>query len=216
MIADRPASSPEFIQVLTQAACAFRDRSRDRPSDPNVVSALLAAETAAKQQRLNYPVSALLGQWRLCFTASKRSHRRGEAIVGGGRYLPQFVPARISFDAVGAAAGTEGESEEESEGKSERVTIGNQVQVGLLCLKLTGPAQYPGKKNLLAFDFTQMQLTLGNRSLYRGNIRGGAAQAAAFDQRPISTLPFFAFFLLTPDLIAARGRGGGLALWVRE
>ena len=33
---------------------------------------------------------------------------------------------------------------------------------------------------------------------------------------PIAKLPFFAFFLITENLIAARGRGGGLALWIKD
>jgi len=37
-----------------------------------------------------------------------------------------------------------------------------------------------------------------------------------FYDQPIAKLPFFAFFLVTEDFIAARGRGGGLALWVKE
>ena len=203
MTVDRPASSPpEFICILTQAACAFRDQNGDRPLAPNVVAALLKAEKVAKRERLNYRIDDLLGTWRLCFTANKKAHYQGDKIVGKGAYVPRFVPAQISFDVAAA--------------ELSQIAIGNQVRVGWLTLKLTGPARYSGKKNLLAFDFTQMQLAVGNRSLYRGNIRGGAAQAKAFDNRPIGELPFFAFFLVTPDLIAARGRGGGLALWVRE
>jgi len=34
----------------------------------------------------------------------------------------------------------------------------------LLLFKLTGPAQYLGKKNLLAFDFTHMQLSVFDRA----------------------------------------------------
>ncbi|MBE9256152.1 hypothetical protein IQ228_01760, partial [Dolichospermum sp. LEGE 00246] len=37
-----------------------------------------------------------------------------------------------------------------------------------------------------------------------------------FNEQPIAKLAFFAFFLVTEDMIAARGRGGGLALWIRE
>jgi len=37
-----------------------------------------------------------------------------------------------------------------------------------------------------------------------------------FYDQPIAKLPFFAFFLVTEDFIAARGRGGGLALGLRR
>ena len=37
-----------------------------------------------------------------------------------------------------------------------------------------------------------------------------------FYEKPIAKLPFFVFFLVTENMIAARGKGGGLALWVKE
>jgi len=80
---------------------------------------------------------------------------------------------------------------------------------------LTGPAQYLGKKNLLAFGFTHIQLCLFGRAIFSRELRGGKATAIDFYHQSIAKLPFFAFFLITEDLIAARGRGGGLALWVR-
>ncbi|MBD2057640.1 hypothetical protein H6F88_16720 [Oculatella sp. FACHB-28] len=91
----------------------------------------------------------------------------------------------------------------------------NQIQLGSFKLKFTGPAKYLGKKNLLAFDFTQVQLELGDRSLFTADFRGGKAKKAAFEQIAITKLPFFAFFLVTEEFIAARGRGGGLALWIQ-
>jgi hypothetical protein len=90
------------------------------------------------------------------------------------------------------------------------------VQLGSMLLKLTGPARYLGKKNLLAFDFTQMQISLFGRVIYNGKFGGSKDKIEDFYERAIAKLPFFAFFLVTEDLIAARGRGGGLALWIRE
>jgi len=59
-----------------------------------------------------------------------------------------------------------------------------------------------------------MQLSVFDRAVYSGEFRGGK-EKEIYDQ-PIAKLPFFAFFLVTEDFIAARGRGGGLALWVKE
>ncbi|MBD1995016.1 hypothetical protein H6G00_00005, partial [Leptolyngbya sp. FACHB-541] len=92
----------------------------------------------------------------------------------------------------------------------------NQIQLGGFKLRFTGPAKYLDKKNLLAFDFTQVQFELGERSLFTADFRGGKAKVAAFEQIAIAKLPFFAFFLVTEEFIAARGRGGGLALWIQE
>lgn len=83
-------------------------------------------------------------------------------------------------------------------------------------MKLTGPIKYLGKKNLLAFDFTQMQISLFNWMFVNKQIRSGKVESGNFDNQPIAKLPFFAFFLITENLIAARGRGGGLALWIKD
>jgi hypothetical protein len=84
--------------------------------------------------------------------------------------------------------------------------IANQVQLGPMLLHLTGPAHYLGKKNLLAFDFTYMFISLFSRSVYSRPIRFGKVSAEDFYSQPIAKLPFFAFFIITEDFIAARGR----------
>lgn len=182
------------LSILTAAATL---RSK-RPAPQMVIEALLQAEKAAKQQRLVYPFDLLIGQWQLRFATGVRKVKRGGIALGKGFYLPPFVQGQIGF--------------ERSQSDPSWLGISNQLQVGGLRFQVFGPAKYLSK-NLLAFDFTQMDLNLFGRSLYRGNFRGGQAQAAAFDQKPIAKLPFFSFFLITEDLIAARGRGGGLAIW---
>ena len=194
--------SASFITVLTQAATAFQTKARDRPAAATVVAALLQAEKTAKQEHLLYPFESLLGDWQLCFATATRKVRRGGIALGSGFYVPKIAVAQISFQAeAGAIALGHG-------------AIGNQVEVGAVRLRFTGPAQYPGKKNLLAFDFTHLHLNVLGKTVYSGAVPGRKTKQA-FDSRTIGTLPFFAFFLVTPDFIAARGRGGGLALWVR-
>ena len=201
------AASPDFVTILAEAAAANRSEVSDRPSAETMVSALLQAEKAAKQQRLTYPLESFLGRWRLYFvTGTRKVRKRGGIVLGKGFYVPKIARAHISFSSQTQTPG-------ESSGKAE---IGNQIQFGPLLFKLTGPAQYLGKKNLLAFDFTYMQLCLFSQSVYNGNFRGGKAQAEAFYNQSIAKLPFFAFFWVNEDFIAARGRGGGLALWIRE
>lgn len=188
------------IDVLDHAAASLRSKS-DRPEAKEVVKALLQAEKAAKQQKLVYPLESLFGQWRLCFTAPKNAHFKSGVALGKGFYVPQIAPAQISF----FPSQNLGEA---------RIT--NSVQFGSLQLKLTGPARYLDKKNLLMFDFTQVEILLFNRAIYSGGFRGGKLKDADFYKRSVAKAPFFAFFRVTEDLIAARGRGGGLALWVKE
>ncbi|UKO97195.1 hypothetical protein [Nostoc sp. UHCC 0870] len=194
----------DFVRILTQVAAAYRGQKNQRPTTEEVVNALLAAETIAKKQRLNYNFESLVGQWRLCFaTGTKKARESGGIVLGKGWYVPKLATIYISFKATPEEDLNSGE-------------IGNQVQLGSISLQLTGPAKYLGKKNILAFDFTQMFLSLFGRTIYQQNIRSGKGESEDFYNQPIAKLPFFAFFLVNADLIAARGRGGGLALWIRE
>lgn len=208
MSADLSAkASSDFMAILLQVANAYRKQKIERPSTVAVVNALLAAEKTAKQRKLIYPFSSLLGQWRLCFaTGTRKARERGGILLGKGFYVPKFALTRISFSTTAQALDV----------TPVKAEIGNSVQLGSFLLKLTGPAQYLGKKNLLTFNSTQMQIRAFGNTIYSGQIRRGKAQELDFYNQSITKLPFFGFFLVTEDFIAARGRGGGLAIWVRE
>ncbi len=204
-------SSPATT-TLSQAIAAFRAARNpasaspiNRPTAQEMVQALLTAESNAKHQHLTFPFEGLQGNWQLCFTAPRSAHWKKGVAVGKGWYMPGLIPAQISFW-----------PKPTSEGPAVTGEIGNQLQLGPLLIRLKGPARYSGQKNLLAFDFTHLHLSLFGRLLYDGAFRSGKRRDQPFDQQPISQLPFFAFFLIGEDCIAARGRGGGLALWVKE
>ncbi len=197
MTVELTMSVPDYRDVLKEVALG------ERPQSQSVVDALLQAEKVAKQHRLSYPLENLLGEWQLCFsTGTRKLKQRSGIALGKGFYTPRLTPALIGFHAHDLS--------------SNPLEITNQIQVGSLKLKLTGSARYLGKKNLLAFDFTQMQISIFNRALYTGGFRLGKTKSLPFADRPIANLPFFAFFLVADNLIAARGRGGGLAIWVRS
>jgi hypothetical protein len=194
--------TPNFYSILSQTAVAYQEGSKP-PKPDLVVNALLQAEKYGKQQRLNCPFDSLMGKWRLCFvTGTKKIRKRGGIVFVKGFYVPKFASLHISFSSS-------------TEKVLDRGEIGNQLQLGSILLKLTGPAKYLDNKNLLAFDFTQMQISLFDRVVYNRQIRSGKTQILDFDNQPIAKLPFFAFFLLTEDFIAARGRDGGLAIWIK-
>jgi hypothetical protein len=190
----------DFVTVLSEATAAYRRQRDTRPSTVILVDALLQAEKSAKQQHLTYPFKYLLGKWQLCFaTGTKKVRERGGIVLGKGFYVPKFIKIHVSFNAT-------------LEEDSDRGEICNQVELGPVLLKLTGPVQYKGKKNLLAFDFNQMLISLFGRVVYNRPIRSGKVQTEDFYNQPIAQLPFFAFFLITEDFIAARGscRGFGI------
>ncbi len=182
----------DFLAVMGQAI----DQT-DRPTAAILIEALLQAEKATKRDRTQFPQELLLGTWRLYFVTSGRV-KLGDRRLRGF-YLPKFLPATIGF-----AMGETGELE-----------ITNQVNVGLVKLKLTGPARYEPRKNLLPFDFTRLEVKVLEQSVYNGKFPS-PREGQEFGKISIAKLPFFAFFQVSDQAIVARGRGGGLAMWIKE
>ena len=192
------SSSSDFTTILNSAA-----QSSDRPTTVAMVAVLKEAETTARKQKLVIPFESLLGEWRLSFATGASKQKQGAKIkLVRGYYLPRFIPASIAFtrDSESSITGT----------------VTNKLLVGSVYVRFTGPCRYPGKKNLLVFDFTQIELKILGITVYQGKIRSGKNGIKDFAKLSISTLPFFAFFWAGDNGIAARGRGGGLALWIRN
>ncbi|RMF21552.1 MAG: hypothetical protein D6756_12200, partial [Cyanobacteria bacterium J083] len=80
---------------------------------------------------------------------------------------------------------------------------------------LTGPVKFLSPKNILAFDFTTMYIKLFGLKVYQGYIRGGKKKEESFYQDKINQQAFFSYFYLSKNVSAARGKGGGLAIWIR-
>jgi len=189
-------------QALEQAIEFLTNSSLTSPTPESVVEALLIAEKTAKQTKVRHSYPQLLDTWRLGFiTGTKRTRKRAGIILGSGRFLPTWVKIHLSYS--------------QSEPNQERGTVQNSVEIGLLQLVLTGPTQFLQKTNILAFDFTQIKVSLSGLKLYEGYIRGGQKREASFWEQSVKDQAFFTYFLVDNCCIAARGRGGGLALWTR-
>jgi hypothetical protein len=193
----------ENISILEQAA-----KSNTKPSPAAVVAALLEAEKSAKQNKIRYGFEQLIGNWRLCFiTGTKKTRQKAGIVLGAGRYIPEWVAKiQIAYTAEPVAEGEE---------NSEIGRVENSVQVGAIVLTLSGPTKFLVNKNILAFDFTRITVKVLGKTVYQGFIRGGEGREAEFFSLSVGKQAFFAYFLVEDGIIAARGRGGGLALWGR-
>ena len=190
-------SNSDFTTILNRAA-----QSSDRPTTDAMIAALQEAEITARREKLVIPFESLLGEWRLCFaTRASKDKQRGGIKLGRGYYFPKITPASIAFT---------------RDLESSTGTATNRLLVAAVQIQFTGPCRYPGKKNLLAFDFTEIQLKILGVTVYQGKIRSGKRGRQDFEKLSIANLPFFAFFWAGTNGIAARGRGGGFALWVRD
>lgn len=200
----------EPVAVLDQAVQFLQRSLANPPSAESVVEALLQAEKTAQQTQMPSSYQQLLGDWRLGFvTGTRRTRQRAGVVLGAGRFLPAWVKIRLSYAAETIATG-QNEVELSDRGKVE-----NLVELGALQLCLTGPTLFRAKTQILAFDFTQMTVCIFGRKIYSSYIRNGQTRETQFYQSTLKEQAFFTYFLIRDNCIAARGRGGGLALWIR-
>ncbi|MGK7916520.1 MAG: hypothetical protein AB4038_13415 [Prochloraceae cyanobacterium] len=195
--------------IITKVTQAVITKKAEKPSPDSVVEALLIAEKTAKKNKQKYSFDQLRGTWRLCFiTGTKKSRARAGIVLGAGRYLPDWVKIKITYQ-----ANTEPTVKQEQDFEAGRVE--NLVELGPLQLCVTGPVKFLSGKNILVFDFTRTIVQVFGVKLYSGYIRGGKVSEEKFYQTSVSKQAFFAYFLVTEASIAARGKGGGLAIWAR-
>ncbi|ACK73619.1 conserved hypothetical protein [Gloeothece citriformis PCC 7424] len=191
----------ETSSVLEQVVNSVIVETGEKPSPEKVVDLLLQSEKLSKKSKERDKFEQLAGNWRLCFiTGTRKVRNRAGIILGSGRYLPSWVRIYLSYSDITDTTGN----------------IENSVELGLIKFSLSGPTKFLPQKNILVFDFTRMSIKLFGVKLYDGFIRGGQKSEDKFYQEKINQQAFFTYFLIRDNLIAARGRGGGLALWGRE
>ena len=186
----------ESAAVLAQAASAQQNSSIGQPNPKDLVAALQATEKLPKS---GYTLTDLAGTWRLCFiTGTKKTRQKAGVAFGAGRYLPKLIKIHLTYKVTDGDQGL----------------VQNSVGLGQLKLELSGPLKFWAKSRCLAFDFTKIQVAIGGLTLYQGRIKPEAADSDFFQQL-LKDQAFFKYFWVTEQGIAARGRGGGLALWYR-
>lgn len=197
-------------EVLERTARSIRTGSAETPTPAELVTTLLELEKLGKSHKSTDSFDLLVGTWRLAFvTGTKQSRQRAGIVLGAGRYLPKWVEISLSYTPVMP------EEERQATPDFEVGWVENRVALATVQLSLTGPVKLLRKNNLLAFDFTRMQASLLGIQLYKGYVRGGEAKESTFDRERIGKQAFFNYFWIGETAIAARGRGGGLALWTR-
>ncbi len=185
----------DFLQILNDAI----NNKTSKPASNEIVSALLSAEKYSHQHKPKYNVEQLIGNWQLYFiTGTKNSQKKLGNILGSGFYLPFLTQVIISYSFA----------QNSNQGRVE-----NTVKFGLVKFSIDGPCKFIDKKNIVAFDFTYLIMEILGKKVYQTNIRNGRKGEDKFYETKINKQAFFSYFLVTEKLIAARGRGGGLALW---
>jgi hypothetical protein len=188
--------------TLTQAVQFLTTSTGSPPAAADVVEALLNAERQTRQAKVRHDYKSLLGQWQLGFiTGTKRSRQQAGVLLGAGRFLPRWLTIQIAY--------------QRSETDTNHGTVENSVHLGPVQLVVIGPTRFWANTNILSFDFTRLHLALSTITFYQGYIRNGQTREVSFAAQPLKEQAFFNYFLVDDQCIAARGRGGGLALWTR-
>jgi hypothetical protein len=161
---------------------------------------VLELERLSRRQGSGLTAEQLLGRWRL------------QLLWGKGRAQPNPTTAALlrglqaSLSLSTPEATPDGTAPESGD-----LTVANSVQLGALQLRFSGSGTLRGRRPLLEFWFDQLELRLGRQTLWR--------QAISRQPEPRQR-PFFALIARSGaadnDWLLARGRGGGLALWVLD
>ena len=156
--------------------------------------ALLELERRCRYLGTALDAERLLGHWQLVQTWSKGQNQPAAA----SSWLLRTLAAQLRIDA-GPSPG--------------ELRLVNRVSLGALSLQFSGQGQLKGRRPLLVFWFDRVQLQLGSIKLLD----------RAIAKPETAKLPFFALIargqaadgegLAARQWLAARGRGGGLALW---
>ena len=168
-----------------------------------IIPTLLRLEKDCKPSPTNEGATMLLGRWKLTLIGGKQSLAQNSP-PKPGKILPNWLNIQLQYHKTAPPT----DSPHINTG-----TILNQVRCGGLMLELSGPWKFYAKPQIMAFDFLYLRLAFFGKSVLKVPIRGGATAESKFFNQPLKAQAFFRYFWITPDAIAARGRGGGIALW---
>ena len=190
------------IFLVKQAAIGNNGQTK-LPNSSQVVVSLLAIEKSKKKEQHCSSLEELLGSWNLrLITGTKKTRKKAGVILGAGKYIPPLIKIKITYKA--------------EQPTSNIGQVINSVKFAFIQLSLTGPIKLIPDKNILAFDFTYLTFSLWGLDIYQGYLKNGLQREENFQKQELKEQAFFKYFLIEDNFIAARGRGGGLALWGKE
>jgi hypothetical protein len=164
------------------------------PSTPDA-DRLLQLERRSRAEGSGLVAADLIGPWRL------------QQVWGKGSRQPSTVSAALLRALAARLEITPGPS-------PDCLRLANAVNLGALALRSEGEGQLRGRRPLLVFWFERLQLRLAGRVVLE----------RALPRPEPRRLPFFALIARERagdpqgegGWLAARGRGGGLALWLES
>ncbi len=158
---------------------------------PSLVK-LIEFEKKARVEGSGIEFDSLLGLWKF-HSVWKQGSDKGDSISST---LLQILSASL-------------ELKKNSENpKEKKFTIANSIKFGLLTLRFSGSANLERKQPLLPFSFDCIQIKLASLTVLKRSLPSPNQK----------NRPFFALIAIDSNgkWLSARGKGGGLALWVKD
>ncbi len=149
---------------------------------------LLELEKIAQKDGSGITPDSLIGLWK--FTSVWKKGTEKEDLIASS--LLRLFSASLEIE----------------KDQSNQLAITNSIQFGLLSIRFTGTGKLKGKQPLLPFFFECIELKAGSVKVLSRSLK-------IPDEKD---WPFFALISMEKNStwLSARGRGGGLALWINS
>ncbi len=185
------SSAPQPPAESASAAVEAAAGADELPSG----AALLALEQAARRGGTGLEAEQLEGLWML-ERIWPRGQTRSAALAGG---LLRSLGASLRMER------RQGGGEPAGGASPAPLWLTNSVRLGWLELRFQGPGWLRGRRPLLLFQFEQLEIRSGERTLLHRSLPAPEPRRQ----------PFFALIATGAERrwLAARGRSGGLAVW---
>ena len=153
---------------------------------------LLELEKTAPADGSGISFESLIGLWKFAFVWKKTKDRKDSLFS----FLLRVFSATLEL------------SVNHKNEKSESYNLINSIQFGTLKIQFVGYGELTGAQPLLVFNFDRIELSLGSNILLSRTL-------TIVDKK---NRPFFSLIAIGEKnkWLSARGRGGGLALWIKD
>jgi len=153
---------------------------------------LLDLEKLSRKEGSGINFTSLIGLWKFVWV-SKKTKEIQDPIAS---YFLRIFSASLVLN----------ESQEKP--NSNKFDIINSIQFGSLFIRFVGAGELKGSQPILSFFFKYIELKLGEKVLFK----------RLLEMSDEEKNPYFVLIAMDSDRkwLSARGRGGGLALWLKD
>ena len=149
-------------------------------------------ESISKKDGSGISYEELIGIWKFNSVWKKGS----EEIDNISSSILQVLSAKLEL------------KEKDSQTSNFNFEIKNSISFGFLSIMFYGHASLKGIRPLLPFYFENLKINIGNFTLFNKSLKKPEEKR----------MPFFSLISISKEnnWMCARGRGGGLAIWIRS